>query len=216
MAVSGALTLALALASGAAGDRILLCRPRIAGDPALARGDAVLDAAKATGRFLDYGVVCDDAAEGARAARRVGLAHSVSGTAEGRVQGSRYVLVLADAASEAERARRSVEVAPGGDAAASLRGALSELLGALPSQPAPPPRHVGAWATFGAGVASVVAGITIAVKARSAADEANGATDPAAYTRARADWRSRRTVSGVLLGVGTAAVAGGLTWRYAF
>ncbi len=216
MAVSGALTLALALASAAGGDRILLCRPRIAGDPALARGDAVLDAAKATGRFLDYGVVCDDPAESARAARRVGLAHAVSATAEGRVQGSRYVLVLADAESEAERARRSVEVAPGADAAAPLRGALSELLGALPSQPAARPRHLGAWATFGAGVASFVAGVAVAVQARSAADEANGATDPAAYTRARADWRSRRTASGVLLGVGTAAVAGGLTWRYAF
>lgn len=216
MAVSGALTLALALVSAAGGERVLLCRPKIAGDPALARGEAVLEAAKGTGRFLDYGVVCDDAAESARAARRIGLAHAVSAIAEGRVQGSRYVLVLADASTEGERARRSVDVAPGADAAGPLRGAFSELLGALPSPPVARRRHVGAWATVGAGVASLAAGVALAVSARSAADEANAAADPAAYTRARADWKGRRTASGVLLGVGAAAVAGGLTWRFAF
>jgi hypothetical protein len=34
--------------------------------------------------------------------------------------------------------------------------------------------------------------------------------------RARDDWQRKRTVSGVLLGVGGAAVAGGLTWRFVF
>jgi hypothetical protein len=215
MAISGVLTLALALATAAGGDRVLLCRPTVAGDAALARGDAVLDAAKGTGRFLDYGVACEDAAESARAARRVGLAHAVSATAEGRVQGSRYQLVLADAATEAERARRTVEVVPGADPAAPLRGALGELLRTLPSAPARR-SHVGAWTTFGAGVASLAAGIALAVRARSAADEANAAADPGAYTRARGEWKDRRAASGVLLGVGAAAVAGGLTWRFAF
>jgi hypothetical protein len=216
MAVSAAMTLALALVAGAAGERVLLCRPKLAGDGALARGDALLDAAKGTGRFLDYGVVCDDVAESARAARRVGLEHAVSAVAEGRLQGSRYVLVLADAASEGERARRSVEVAPGADAAVPLRGALSELLATLPAPAVPRKRHLGAWTMVGAGVASIAAGVALAVSARSAADDADAAGDPAAYTRARADWKGRRTASGVLLGVGAAAVAGGLTWRFAF
>ncbi len=216
MAVSGALTLVLALASAAGGDRVLLCRPKVAGDAALARAEAVLEAAKRAGRFLDYGVACEDAAESARAARRVGLAHAVSAIAEGRLEGSRYLLVLADAASEEERARRAVEVAPGADAAAPLRGALAELLRALPSDSAPRSGHLGAWATFGAGVASLAAGVALAVRARDAADAANGAADPGAYTRARAEWKDRRVASGVLLGVGAAAVAGGLTWRFAF
>ncbi len=216
MAVSGALTLVLALVSAAGSDRVLLCRPKVAGDAALARGDAVLDAAKGSGRFLDYGVPCDDAAESARAARRVGLGSAVSATAEGRLDGSRYLLVLADAASEAERARRAVEVAPGADAAGPLRGALAELLRALPSPAAPARRHAAAWTTFGVGVASLAAGVALAVRARDAADAANAAADPAAYTRARAEWKDRRVASGVLLGAGAAAVAGGLTWRFAF
>jgi hypothetical protein len=216
MAVPGALTLALALASAAGGDRVLLCRPAIAGDAALARGEAVLDAARTTGRFLDYGVPCDDAAESARAARRVGLSHAVSATAEGRIQGSRYVLVLADAASEAERARRAIDVAPGADAVAPVRGALSELLATLPAPPVARRRHLGAWATVGAGVASLAAGVALAVRARSAADDADRAADPASYTRARSEWRDRRTASGVLLGVGAAAIGGGLAWRFAF
>ena len=216
MAVSAALTLALALASAAGPERVLLCRPRVGGDAGLARGEALLEAAKPTGRFLDYGVACDDAAESARAARRIGLAHAVSATADGRVEGSRYVLVLADADTEAERARRAIEVPPGRDAATPLRGALAELLRALPAPPGPRHPHLAAWVTTGAGAASLAAGIAFALGARSAADAADAATDPAAYTRARGDWRQRRVTSGVLLGVGAAAVAGGLTWRYAF
>jgi hypothetical protein len=216
MAIPGALTLALALATAGAGDRVLLCRPKVAGDAALARGDALLDAAKGLGRFLDYGVVCEDAAESARAARRVGLAHAVAATAEGRVAGSRFVLVLSDAADEAERTRRSVDVAPGADAAGPLKGALSELLAALPADAPPPRRHVGAWTTLGAGVASLAAGVALAFQARSAADEANAAQDPASYARAHDEWKSRRTASGVLLVAGTAAIGAGLTWRLAF
>ena len=215
MVLPGVMTLALALATGA-GDRLLLCRPSVTGDPALARGDAVLEAARKTGRFLDYGVVCVDAAEGARAARRVGLDHAVSATAEGRVDGSRYVLVLSDAATETERARQSLEVAPGADAVAPLRAGIDKLLGTLPRKPGPEPAHVAAWAIAGAGAVAMIAGVVVAGQARDSASRANSAQDPATYTSAHKDWSSKRTTSGVLLGVGGAAVAAGLTWRFAF
>jgi hypothetical protein len=215
MAASAALSVALALASAAGPERVLLCRPKVAGEARLARADAVVEAAKATGRFLDYGVVCEDAAEGARAARRVGLAHAVSATAEGRADGSRYVLVLADVASQSERARRALEVAPGRDAVAPLREGLEVLLRALPP-PGPRSEHLGAWITVGAGAAAVAAGAGFALAARASAEDANGATDPAAYTRARDEWKARRTASAVLLAAGAVAIAGGLTWRYAF
>src|SRR5512133_3731284 len=106
MAVSAALTVVLALASAAGPARVLLCRPKVAGDAGLARADAVAAAAKESGRFLDYGVACEDGPEAARAARRSGLAYAVSASAEGRSEGSRYLLVLSDAEGEAERARR--------------------------------------------------------------------------------------------------------------
>ena len=216
MGVSAALTVVLTLASTAAPDRVLLCRPRVTGDARLARAEAVLDAAKGAGRFLDYGVPCEDAAEGARAARRVGLEHAVSASAEGRADGSRYVLVLSAAATESERARRAVEVAPGRDAATPVRAALDELLLALPPPPGPRFPHLGPWLTVGAGAVALAAGVGFAVAARASASAADRAGDPAAYTRARDEWRTRRTTSGVLLGAGAAAVAAGLAWRYAF
>lgn len=216
MALSGVLTLSLALLAGAGEDRLLLCRPKVMGDAALARAEAVAQAAKGSRRFLDYGVVCEDVAESARAARRAGLAHAVSGTAEGRVEGSRYVLVLADVETEAVRAQRTLEVPPGADAARPVRDALGQLVASLPRGPGPRPAHVAAWAVTGLGVAALAAGTAVALRARDAADRADGAADPVTYTSARADWRSRRTTSGVLLGVGGAAVAAGLTWRFAF
>jgi hypothetical protein len=215
MALSGVITLALALAAGA-GDRLLLCRPNVGGDAALARGEAVLEAARKTGRFLDYGVVCVDAAESARAARRVGLEHAVSATAEGRSDGSRYVLVLADSATEVERARQSIDVAPGADPVAPLRASLGRLLDTLPPKPGPDRAHVAAWAVAGAGAVAMVAGIVLAGQARDAADRANSATDLGTWVKARDDWQRKRTTSGVLLGAGGAAVAAGLTWRFAF
>ncbi len=215
MALSGVMTLALVLAAGT-GDRLLLCRPNVTGDAALARGDAVVEAARKTKRFLDYGVVCVDAAESARAARRVGLAHAVSAVAEGRVDGSRYVLVLADAASETERARQSLDVAPGADAAPPLRAGLARLLATLPRRPGPDVAHVAAWSIAGAGAAAMIAGLVVAGQARDAADRANAASDLGAWVGARDDWRRKRTTSGVLLGAGGAAVAAGLTWRFAF
>lgn len=216
MAVSTALTVVLALASVAGPDRVLLCRPRVTGDAGLARPDALAEAGRRAGRFLDYGVACEDGPEGARAARRVGLGHAVTATAEGRGDGSRFVLVLSDATTEAERARRAVDVAPGREAAAPLRAALAELLLSVPAPPGPRGAHVAAWVTVGAGVVALAAGAVTALGARSSADTASRAQDPAAYTAARAEWRSRRDLGGVLLGAGALAIAGGLTWRYAF
>jgi hypothetical protein len=208
--------LALALAAGGGEDRLLLCRPKVAGDAALARPEAVVDAGKRSRRFLDYGVLCEDVAESARAARRMGLGHAVSATAEGRVDGSRYVLVLADAATEGVRAQRTLDVSPGADAVRPVRAALGDLLAALPPRPGPRPARVAAWSIAGAGAAALVAGTIFTLEARDAADRANGAADPASFTRARDEWRSQRRTSGLLLGVGGAALAAGLTWRFAF
>lgn len=217
MALSGALTLSLALLAGAGQDRLLLCRPSVAGDPVLARGEAIAEAARrAGGRFLDYGVACDGAPESARAARRAGLAYAVAASAEGRVEGSRFVLVLADAATETERTRRTLEVAPGADAVRPLRTALRELVGALPPPPGPSPARLAAWTTVGAGVAALAAGTILALSARSAADEANAATDPGAYTRSLQTWEDRRRWSAISLAAGSTAVAAGLTWRFVF
>lgn len=217
MALTGVVGMALAAALGSGGERLLLCRPAIQGDPALARAEAVGDAARArAGRWLDYGVACDGAPEGARAARRAGLAHAVVTRAEGRSEGSRYLLVLTDAATEAQRAQQVIEVPPGKDAVRPLRTALDGLLAALPPEPGPSAGRVAAWSLAGAGAAGLVAGIALAVSASSAADRADGATDPGAYTRARSDWRSRRRWSAAALGAGGAALAAGLTWRFVF
>jgi hypothetical protein len=58
--------------------------------------------------------------------------------------------------------------------------------------------------------------VVVASQARSAASRANAAPDVGAYVQAKKDWQQKRTTSGVLLGVGGAAVAAGLTWRFAF
>lgn len=216
MALPGALTLTLVLAASAGGDRLLLCRPKVVGDPALARGDALAEAGRKDGRFLDYGVVCEDPAESARAARRMGLAYAVSATAEGRAEASRYQLVLADSATEAPRAVRSVEVAPGADAVRPLRGALAQLRDALPPRPGPKASRIAAWSLVGAGAAALVAGVVVASQAREAADEANAAADVGTHVRATKDWEKKRATSGALLGAGGAALAAGLTWRFAF
>ncbi|HTN52090.1 MAG TPA: hypothetical protein VML50_06775 [Anaeromyxobacter sp.] len=217
MILSVALTMAFDLLAASSGDRLLLCRPRIAGDPALARPEAVAQAGKQLeSRFLDYGVACEGPAEGARAARRAGLSHAVTASAEGRSEGSRYVLELADAEGEKVSARRALEVATGQDAVRPLRGALSELLGTLPAAPGPSAGHAAAWTVAGVGAAAVVAGVALALSARGSAAEANAATDPATYTHARSAWSQKRSLSAVTLGAGGAALAVGLTWRFAF
>lgn len=217
MALSGALTIALALAAGAGGERVLLCRPKILGDPALARAESVVAAARERGgRFLDYGVACEDEAEGARAARRAGLPHAVTATAEGRADGSRFVLVLADSGTSAVRARQALQVVPGQDAVRPLHAAFGRLLEALPPEPGPRPARVAAWTLAGVGVAALAAGAVLTVSARHAAQRADGATDLGERIRARKDWESKRLGAGISYGAGGALLAAGLAWRFAF
>lgn len=216
MVLPGVLTLILALTVSASGDRLLLCRPKVTGDPALARGEAIAEAGRRDGRFLDYGAVCEDAAESARAAKRMGLSHAVSSTADGRADASRFVLVLSDSRTGAAGAERSVEVAPGADAERPLRTALAQLVESLPPRPGPSASRIAAWSLAGAGAAALVAGAFVAGQARDAAARANAAPDLGAQVQARDEWQRKRAASGVLLGAGGAALAAGLTWRFAF
>ncbi|MGC3999989.1 MAG: hypothetical protein QM767_22130 [Anaeromyxobacter sp.] len=218
MALSTALGLALALSLGGSPEqRLLLCRPRVLGDAALARPEAVPEAGRLLGdRVLDYGVPCEDAAEAARAARRAGLEHAVVTTAEGAPEASRFSLLLTEAGSDQVRARKALEVVPGQDAARPVRNALDELIDTLPEPPGPKPAHVGAYAVTAAGVVAVVVGVVFASQSRAAEDRAAAATDPAAYTHAKAQAADAKRASTLSLVAGGAAVAGGLTWRFAF
>lgn len=215
---AGALSLVLALTAAGGPERLLLCRPRVLGVAAQARPEAVAAAGRATGRFLDYGVTCEDAGEGARAARRAGLGHAVTATAEGLPDASRYVLVLSEAASEAQRARRTLDVPAGKDAVAPVQAALLELVKAVPEPPrvGPSPRSIVAWSLVGAGVVAATAGGLFAKQAGDAADKANGAATPDAFTHQRATWKARKRDATAALAAGGAAVAAGLTLRFAF
>jgi hypothetical protein len=198
------LLLALGAEEGPA-DRLLLCRPVVQGEPALAKADALASAGRALApRFLDYGVPCEGEAEAARAAARAGLALAVSSLAEGRTAGSRFQLVLTSAADERAMARRVVEVAPGGDAVPPLKSALEELLDAAPRAGR---ERVGPWITLGAGVARSSAG---------ARDRAADRGDWRGYVNEDASWRRWRAGSGIALGAGAAAVGAGLAWKLAF
>jgi hypothetical protein len=217
MVSSGALTVALALSLGAGDDRLLLCRPQVQGEAALARGEAVAQAgARLKGRFLEYPVVCDDAGQGARAARRAGLPHAVVSRAEGTPERTRFELVLADSADDAIRSRKVLEVKPGEDAVPPLKGALKELLRTLPPRPGPDPQHVAAWAVVGAGAAALVTGLVLESQAGRAQRRADRAADPAAYTAARKEMKDKERLGGWALGVGGVAVAAGVTWRFVF
>ncbi len=217
MVATAVLTLAIAAGPGP-GDRLLLCRPRVLGDAALARADAVAAAARGLGqRLLDYGVPCESAQEAARAARRAGLAHAVSSTAEGRVEGSRFVLTLSEAAAEREVTVRQLTVAPGADPLAPIERALRDLVKA--SEPPAAKRSDAPWYLVGGGAAVLAAGAGFALAAGSAAkarDDAYARGDARTYVEKDASWRSWKTASGVALGIGAAAVAAGLTWRFAF
>jgi hypothetical protein len=140
----------------------------------------------------------------------------VAATAEGTAEASRFVLVMADAETEAERGRRALQIVPGRDAAGPLATALDELLGTLPPPPGPRYPHLLPWVTVGVGVASLAVGAAFAVSARDAASAADSATTPSDYTSAHATWSARRTTSAVFLAIGAVGVAGGLAWRYAF
>ncbi|MFT3913203.1 MAG: hypothetical protein QM704_03655 [Anaeromyxobacteraceae bacterium] len=215
---AGALSLVLALAAAGGPERLLLCRPKVLGVDAQARPEAVAAAGRATGRFLDYGVTCEDAGEGARAARRAGFGHAVTATAEGLPDASRYVLVLSDAATESQRARRTLDVPAGKDAVAPVQAALLELVKAVPQPPrvGPSPRSVVAWSLVGAGLAAVAAGGLLAKQAGDAADAANGAATPDVFTHERAAWKAKNRDATAALAAGGAAVVAGLTLRFAF
>jgi hypothetical protein len=208
--------LLLALGADPGPDRLLLCRPVVRGQPGLARADALPAAARSHGpRFLDYGVPCEGAGEALRAARRAGLWLAISSVAEGRTEGSRFELTLS---AEGERtiARRTVDVAPGADAVPPLRRSLGELLQAVPGAPEARP---GPWISMGAGAALLAAGTAFALAARSSADardRAGAQGDVRAYVARDASWRRWRAASGTALGVGGAALAAGLVWRFAF
>jgi hypothetical protein len=213
MALTSALLVALAL--GAAPERILLCRPQVTGDPSLARADALAGAGRGLAdRYLDYRIPCEATGEAARAAGRAGLHHGLYSSAQAQPEGSAYLLVLVSQGDE-EVARRALTVPPGADAEARLREALRELAGRVPQ---PPARWTGVagWALLGAGAAALAAGGVLAVQARDQARRANQAATPGEYQAARDAWKGRRLASGVALGGGGAAVVAGLTLRLAF
>jgi hypothetical protein len=206
MPVTTALLVSLALGAGA--ERLLLCRPALAGDPALARAEAVREAGRALGReLLDYGVACESAAEAARAAGRAGLERAVWSVASGQAEGSRYTLVLTSAGDE-ELARRTLQVPTGADPVAPLAEALRGLqragTAARPAWARP-----AAWSLWAGGTVSVAAGVVLGLQARDQARRADAATTPQAWLGADGAWRRSRTWSAVALGVGGAALAGG-------
>ncbi len=213
MPLTSALLVSLVLASGQ--ERVLLCRPQVAGDPAAARPEALAAAvAGLQDLFLDYGVPCETAAEAARAAGRAGLGHGVLAQADGEAEGARWLLVLTTAQEE-EVARRALRVAPGSDAAGPLRRALLDLEGTVPR---PPPRWpvVAGWSLAGAGVAALAVGVVFAAQARAEARRADAATTPEAWRRADDAWRRNRGRGLAAFAAGGGALAAGLTLRLAF
>jgi hypothetical protein len=210
--LASALLLA-ALAAEPSSDRVLLCRPAVAGDPALARADALLEAARALGdRLLDYGVPCESPGEAARAARRAGLAHALTAAAEGGSDGSVHEMAVVDADGRT-LAIRKVIAPPGGDLRRSLEASLEALLDGVPRPAAERTRRRGALAIAGGGLALVAGGLALAAVARGEADRANGAATPLEFLEARHAWGRSRAWSGVALGLGGAALAAGIAWR---
>jgi len=213
MPLSSALLMTLVLTAGT--ERVLVCRPVVEGDPALARADAVAAAVRPLqDLFLDYGVPCESLGEAARAAGRAGLGHGILAVAEGQPDGARYRLVLATAGAE-PMGQRDLRVPPGGDASAALRRALRELEGTVPR---PPPRWptVAGWALMGAGAVALAAGGAYALQAREQARRADAATTPEAWQAAQSAWRRDRGRGVAALAGGGAALAAGLTLRLAF
>jgi hypothetical protein len=200
--------LLLMVALGAGGERLLLCRPALAGDAALARPEALLEAARSLGRdLLDYGVPCESPAEAARAAARAGLERAISSNASGAPDGSRYTLILTSA-DEAELGRRQLQVATGADPVGPLAEALRALRReaglARPAWVAPT-----GWGLIGGGAVALAAGLVLGLQARDQARKADAASTPGDWLAAHDAWASRRRQSGLALALGGAAVAGG-------
>jgi hypothetical protein len=213
MPLTAALVISLALSAGT--DRLLLCRPTLSGDPALARPEALLEAGRTLGReVLDYGVSCESTAEAARAAARAGLGRAVWTVAAGAPEGSSYTLVLTTAGEE-ELARRWLQVPTGADPVAPLAGALRGLRRAG-DPPRPAWARPTAWSLLAAGAAGLAVGVVQSSQARDAARRADAATSPGAWLDADRAWKSHRTLSAVALGVGGAALAGGMAVWFVF
>jgi hypothetical protein len=207
--------LAMTLATSPASDRVLVCRARIAGDPALARSDALAEAARELGdRVLDYGVPCETTGEAARAARRAGLRNAVTASAEGRTEGSLFELTVVDADERVVAVRR-LAVPPGGDAVRPVAAGLAALADGLPRPEAERVQRRASMGLAGGGLALIASGVALSFVARADADRANGAATPLAYLEARQAWRRSRGWSGAALGVGGAALAAGIVWRFA-
>jgi hypothetical protein len=213
MPLTSALLVSLVLTAGS--ERVLVCRPVVQGDAALARPEAVAAAVRPLqDLFLDYGVPCESLGEAARAAGRAGLGHGVLTTAEGGPEGTRYRLVLATAEA-VEMGQRDLRVAPGSDPAAPLRRALRDLEGTVPR---PPPRWptVAGWTLMGLGAAALATGAVLALQARDQAHRADAATTPEGWQAAHDAWRRSRGRGVAALAGGGAALAAGLTLRLAF
>ena len=213
MPLTSALLVTLALA--APSDRLLLCRPSVTGDAALARPDALAEAVRPLGGdFLDYGVPCESLGEAARAAGRAGLGHAVQTAARGVPDGAAWELVLTTR-DEEEVTRRLLVIAPGSEAAGPLRQALRDLRGRVP---VPPPRWTATtgWVLVGVGAVALGTGAVLAGQARAEARRARAAATPADYASARDTWRSRRTGGAAALSIGGAALAAGLVLELAF
>jgi hypothetical protein len=208
MPLTTALLVSLALGAGAGGDRLLLCRPALTGDPALARPEAVREAGQLLGRdVLDYGVPCESQAEAARAAGRAGLERAIWSVAAGASDGSRYTLVLTSSGEE-ELARAGLLVPTGADPVAPLAQALRGLQRAGGTARPAWARPV-AWSLLVGGTVSVAAGVVLGLQARDQARRADAASTPQAWLAADSAWKRNRTWSAVALGVGGAALAGG-------
>jgi hypothetical protein len=214
MPLTSALLVSLVLSAGP--DRVLVCRPAVAGDPAAARPEAVAEAVRSLpGQLLDYGVPCESLGEAARAAGRAGLGHGVLAVAEGREDGAHYLLVLTSAPEAEETGWRSLAVRPGDDAAGPLRRALKELEGTIPR---PPPRWptVAGWALVGVGVAVLAAGAVFSARARDEARAAAAAQGPAEWQAAHDAWAAERRRGVAAFAAGGAALAAGLALELAF
>jgi hypothetical protein len=214
MALSSALLLSLSLAAGS--ERILLCRPAVTGDQALARADAVATAGRAlASAYLDYGVPCETEAEAGRAAARAALTHGVFTRAEGRVDGSAYTLALVEPAREDPVARRSLVVPPGADPVGPLSLALKELDASIPR---PPPRWptVAGWTLMGVGVAALVGGTVLVFQARDEARRADRAVSPGEYRTAYRAWQRRSGAAGIAFAAGGVALGAGLVLKVTF
>ncbi len=194
-------------------ERVLVCRPAITGDPALARGEAWTEALRDQGdQLLDYGVPCETSGEAARAARRAGLTHAILASADGRTDGSVYALTVVDAEERVVEVRR-VEVAPGAQAVRPLASQLGAVVAELHRPQTRAFQRKAALGVAGGGLALIAVGIVLATVARDDADRANSASSPGDYLGARRSWERERVLSGLSLGLGGAALAAGIYWR---